>query len=161
MRFMVIGEGLLGCALIDAIAEAGYEVFGSSRDILSSKYYLDLARPIDDLPEADVIFIVGAVASYRKCEGNQEVWVINADSPVQISRLCLERGSFPIFVSSDSIEFMSNAYTRMKSYAESCIIPMGGAVVRPSRFGPENVATLCHLMIRVGLDRKPGVYRWA
>ena len=160
MRFFVVGEGLLGCALIDAIDEAGYEVFGASRDILSSKFYLDLSQPIDGFPEADVVFLVGAVASYRKCEGSQETWVVNADAPVEISRQCLARGSFPIFVSSDSIEFMSNAYTRMKAYAESCILPMGGAVVRPSRFGPENVASLCHLMIRVGLDRRPGVYRW-
>ncbi len=160
MRFLVVGEGLLGCALIDALVESSYEVFGSSRDILSSKYYLDLAKPIKGLPEADIVFIVGAVASYRECEGSQTAWIVNADSPVAISRICIERGSFPIFVSTDALEFMSNAYTRMKAYAESCILPMGGAIVRPHDFTSENVGSLCHLMIRVGLDRKPGVYRW-
>ena len=158
---LVVGEGLLGCALIDALAEQGIAVIGTSRDALSSKLYVDLTKPIPLLPQVDTCFMCGAIASYRKCEGSQEAWVTNADSAVSITRQCIERDIFPVFVSSDSIEFMSNAYTRMKSYAESCIIPMGGAVVRPSRFTAENVGSLCHLMIRVGLDRKPGVHRWA
>jgi hypothetical protein len=95
-------------------------------------------------------------------------WVVNADAPVEIVRGCLilydrlgpKKAPFPVFVSTDAIEFMSNAYTRMKAYAESCILPMGAAVVRPRRFTAENVGSLCHLMIRVGLERKPGVYRW-
>ncbi len=157
---LVIGEGFLGCALIDALAEAGVRVVGSSRDILSSKLYLELTQPIPELPLMDVVYICAAVASYRLCEGNQAAWVVNADSAVSIAKQSIDRGMFPVFVSSDALEFMSNAYTRMKAYAESCILPMGGAVVRPRKFGPENIASLCHLMIRVGLDRKPGVYRW-
>ena len=161
MRFFVIGEGFLGGALIDAIAEAGYEVFGSSRDPLSSKFYLNLTKQINGFPAADVVYIVAAQASYRACEGNQDSWVTNADAPVEIARLCKDEGAFPVFVSSDSIEWMSNAYTRMKSYAELGVLMFGGAIVRPRRFTTENVASLCHLMIRVGLDRNPGVYRWA
>jgi len=158
---LVIGEGMLGCALIDALSEAGHPVVGSSREPLTDKFYLDMTKPIPELPIANVCFICAAVASYRLCEGDQSVWVTNADAPVSISRQCVERFIFPVFVSSDAIEFMSNAYTRMKAYAESCILPMGGAIIRPRRFGPDNIASLCRLMIRVGLDRKPGVYRWA
>ena len=158
---LVIGEGFLGCALIDALSESGHRVIGTSRDPLTNKLYLDMTKPIRELPLVETVFICAAIASYRECEGNQSAWVVNADAPVSISRQAIDRGMFPIFVSSDSIEFMSNAYTRMKSYAESCILPMGGAVVRPRKFGPENVGSLCHLMIRVGLDRKPGVYRWS
>ncbi len=161
MRFLVVGEGLLGCALIEALSESGHGVIGTSRDVLSDKLYVDLTRPIPNLPQVDVIYICAAIASYRNCEGSQEAWVTNADSPVAICKQAIDRGMFPVFVSSDSLEFMSNAYTRMKAYAESCILPMGGAVVRPRKFGPENVGSLCHLMIRVGLDRKPGVYRWS
>ena len=167
MRALVIGEGFLGCALIDALSEAGYEAIGTSRDILSSKFYLDLTKPINGFPSADVVYIVAAQASYRACEGSQDSWMTNADSPVEIARQCQQApayrepgATFPVFVSSDSIEWMSNAYTRMKSYAELGVLMFGGAVVRPRRFTADNIASLCHLMIRVGLDRRPGVYRW-
>ena len=160
MRALVIGEGMRGCALIDALSEAGHEVTGTSRDILSSKFYLDLTKPIPtNLPSADVTFLIAAVPSYRACEGSQESWQINADSPVEIARRVMET-SFPVFVSSEAVEWMSNAYTRQKAYAELGVLMFGGAVVRPRKFGPENISSLCHLMIRVGLDRKPGVYRW-
>ena len=169
MKALIIGEGMLGCALIDALSEAGHSVVGTSREALSDKFYLDLTKPIPELPPANVIYICAAVASYRECEGNQSAWVVNADAPVEIVRRCLilygrdgpNEAPFPVFVSTDALEFMSNAYTRMKAYAESCILPMGAAIIRPRRFGPDNIASLCHLMIRVGLDRKPGVYRWA
>lgn len=164
MKALVIGEGMLGCALIDALSEEGHAVVGTSRDILSDKLYLDMTRPIPALPSSDVVYICAAISSYRLCEGNQSAWVVNADAPVAITRQCnaqCDTDMFPIFVSTDALEFMSNAYTRMKAYAESCIIPMGGAIIRPRRFGPENIGSLCHLMIRVGLDRKPGVYRWS
>ena len=160
MRFLVVGEGLLGCALITALCEAGHEVIGTSREIGSKKLFLNMLQPIRELPPMDTIFICAAVASYRKSEGNQDAWVVNADAPVSITKQARDRDMFPVFVSSAAVEYMSNAYTRMKLYAESCIIPMGGAVIRPSKFTAENVASLCHLMIRVGSDRKPGVYRW-
>lgn len=161
VRSFVIGEGMLGCALIDALSEAGYETFGSSRDALSSKFYLDLTKPINGLPSADTVFIVAAQASYRKCEGSQDSWMTNADAPVELARICRDDGAFPVFVSSDAVEWMANAYTRQKAYAELGVLMFGGAVIRPRRFTPENIGSLCHLMIRVGLDRKPGVYRWA
>ncbi len=171
MRSLVIGQGLLGTALIDALCEAGHDTVGTSRDPLGSHFYLDMLKPIPELPLVETVFICAAVSSYRLSEGSPDAWVVNADAPVQIVRQCRERqvqhqGSltissvFPVFVSSAAIEYMSTAYTRMKLYAESCIIPMGGAVIRPSKFTAENVASLCHLMIRVGSDRKPGVYRW-
>lgn len=171
MRALVIGEGLLGCALIEALSEAGHSVTGTSREPLTDKIYLDMTKPIPDLPPVDVVYICAAVASYRQSEGSPQAWAVNADAPVEIVRRCIgQRPSelpahlyptmFPVFVSSAAVEYMDTAYTRMKSYAESCIIPMGGAVIRPSKFTAENVASLCHLMIRVGLERKPGVYRW-
>ncbi len=160
MRALCIGEGMLGCALIDALAESGHDVTGSSREALTDKYYLDLTKPIPTLLDVETVFICAAVSSYRKSEGDGGAWVVNADAPVSISYQCRERGMFPVFVSSAAIEYMSNAYTRMKLYAESCIIPMGGAVIRPRKFTPDNIAGLCRLMIRVGLERKPGVYRW-
>ena len=160
-RALVVGEGLLGCALVNALSEAGWTTIGSSRDAMSSKFFLNLTRPIPELPRVDVVYICAALANYKNCEGNSSAWVVNADAPVSIVRQCIERGMFPVFVSSDAIEFMSTAYTRMKSYAESCILPMGAAVVRPSKFTSENVDSLCRLMIRVGAERKPGVYRWS
>lgn len=157
---LVIGEGVLGCALIEALSERGYECIGTSREALTDKFYLDMLKPIPELPLVETVFVCAAVSSYEKSEGSPSSWVTNADSPVAICRQAIDHGMFPVFVSSGAVEYMSNAYTRMKLYAESCIIPMGGAVIRPRKFTPDNIASLCHLMIRVGLDRKPGVYRW-
>lgn len=160
---LVIGEGMLGCALIDALAEAGHKVTGSSRDPLTDKFYLDLTKPIPQLPQADVCFIVAAIATYRGAEFNpQQAWIINADAPIEIGRQCIDRGMFPVFVSTDAIEWLGfTEYGRGKTYADLGIRLLGGAVVRPAKFTPATVGSLCHLMIRVGLDKKPGVYRWA
>lgn len=160
---LVIGEGMLGCALIEALSEAGHHVIGTSREALTDKYYLNLTQPIPgNLPKTDVTYIVAAIASYRACEGDQDSWQINADSPVEIARRVTQNeDGFPVFVSSDAVEWMSNAYTRQKAYAELGVLMFGGAIIRPRRFTPDNIGSLCHLMIRVGLDRKPGVYRWA
>jgi len=162
IRALVIGEGMLGCALIDALSEAGHHVIGTSRDVLSDKFYLNLIKEIPtNLPKTDVTYIVAALANYKACERDQDSWQINADSPVEIARrVTEEENSFPVFVSSDVVEWMSGAYARQKSYAELGVLMFGGAVVRPSKFTADNVSSLCHLMIRVGLDRKPGVYRW-
>ena len=160
MRALVVGQGMLGTALVEALCEAGHETVSTSRDPLSSHFYLDMLKPIPELPLVETVFVCAAVSSYRRSEGSPDAWVTNADSPVAICRQATDRGMFPIFISSGAVEYMSNAYTRMKLYAESCIIPMGGAVIRPRKFTPDNIASLCHLMIRVGLDRRPGVYRW-
>ena len=160
MRALVIGGGLLGNALLNALDEAGDIIVGTSREALTDKFYLDMTKPIPQLPSMDVVYICAAVSSYRLSEGSPEAWVVNADAPVAITRQCIERSIFPVFVSTAALEYMDTAYTRMKSYAESCIIPMGGAVVRPRKFTPDNVARLCHFMIKIGLERKPGVYRW-
>lgn len=160
MKVLVVGQGLLGTALVDALCEAGHDTIGTSRDPLGSHFYLDMTKPIPELPLVETVFICAAVSSYRLSEGSPDAWVTNADAPVAVCRQAIDRGMFPVFVSTAALEYMDTAYTRMKLYAESCIIPMGGAVVRPRKFTPDNVARLCHFMIKIGLERKPGVHRW-
>ena len=163
MKALVIGQGMLGTALVDALCEAGHETIGSSRDILSSHFYLNLTQPIPELPLVDAVYICAAIATYRGAEFHpQEAWLVNADAPIEIGRQCIDRGMFPVFVSTDAIEWLGfTEYGRGKTYADLGIRLLGGAVVRPAKFTPANIASLCHLMIRVGLDRKPGVYRWS
>lgn len=163
MRALVIGEGMLGCALIEALSEAGHETIGTSREALTDKFYLDLTKPIPELPPVDVVYICAAIATYRGAEFNPQIaWLTNADAPVTIAQQVMARGMFPVFVSTDAIEWLGfTEYGRGKTYAELGVRLLGGAVVRPAKFTPDNIASLCHLMIRVGLDRNPGVYRWA
>lgn len=163
MKALCIGEGMLGCALIDALSEAGHSVIGSTRDPLSSKFYLDLTKPIPELPPVDVVYICAAIATYRGAEfAPQTAWLVNADAPVTIAQQCIDREMFPVFVSTDAIEWLGfTEYGRGKTYAELGVRLLGGAVIRPAKFTPDNIGSLCHLMIRVGQDRKPGVYRWA
>lgn len=160
---LVIGEGFLGNALIEALSESGVKTVGTSREPLSSKFFLDLTRPIPELPLKDVCFICAAIATYRGAEFNPQIaWLTNADAPVSIAQQCVERGMFPVFVSTDAVEWLGpSEYSRGKTYADLGVRLLGGAVVRPAKFTPDNIGSLCHLMIRVGLDRKPGVYRWS
>jgi len=163
MKALVIGEGLLGCALIDALSEAGHEVVGTSRDILSSKFFMDLTKPIPNLPQVDTVYIVAAIATFRGAEFNRQIaWLTNADAPVSIAQQCIDRDMFTIFVSTDAIEWLGcTEYGRGNTYAELGVRLLGGAIVRPAKFGPDNIGSLCHLMIKIGLDKKPGVYRWS
>ena len=154
---------MLGTALVEVLCEAGHETVSTSRDALSSHFYLDMLKPIPELPLVETVFIVAAIATYRGAEFNpQQAWIINADAPIEIGRQCIDRGMFPVFVSTDAIEWLGfTEYGRGKTYADLGIRLLGGAVVRPAKFTPDNIGSLCNLMIRVGLDRRPGVYRWS
>ena len=159
MKALVIGgDGLLGRNLVEALYEAGHEVVRTSRDVLSDALYLDLSRPIPTLPPCDVIYLCAAMSGFAKCEGNPLSYVVNVDAPLEIAR---RKTAFPVYVSSDAIEFVSStAYARQKMQAELGILMLDGAVIRPGKFNQDNVAPLCRLMINVGVNRKSGVHRW-
>ena len=160
MKALVVGgDGLLGRNLVEAIYEAGHDVVRTSRDALSDAFYLDLSRPIPVLPTCDVIYLCAAMSGFAKCEGNPLSYVVNVDAPLEIAR---RRVAFPVYVSSDAVEFISGtAYARQKMQVELGILMLDGAVIRPGKFSQANVASLCRLMIDVGVNRKSGVHRWS
>lgn len=161
MKMLVVGgDGRIGSELVRLLHTGGHEVTPTSRrqPVPDGSLWLDLDQPIRDLPLCDVVYLVAAVHTFQGCEGNAAAWRINVDAPCAIVRKC---GAFPVFVSSDCVEWSGTAYARMKAAVEMFIQGKDGAIVRPSRVTPHRVAMLCELLRRVGEDREAGVHRWS
>ncbi len=162
MKTLVIGgRGLLGSALVKRLIDLGHDTVWTTRH-KEDGFFLDLSEPIPDLPYSEVTFIVAAIATYRGAEMTQQgSWLVNADAPVEIAQQVIKKGSFPVFVSTDAVEWLGfTGYGRQKTYADLGVRMLGGAVVRPTKFTAENVPKVCDLLIDIGQTRKPGVYRW-
>jgi dTDP-4-dehydrorhamnose reductase len=127
--------------------------------------FLDLSDEnpeIPDLATFGIVYLVAAVGTFQGCEGSASAYRINVDAPCQIAHKAVAFGTFPVFVSSDCVEWCgSTAYARQKSLVEMVIHGLGGAIVRPSRVNANRVVDLCKLLLRVGETREPGVHRWA
>lgn len=163
MKALVVGgDGFVGSNLVAVLVTRGHDVLATTRRRGSDVYFLDLAGPITWIPSADVVFIVAAVNTFQACEGNPQAFRVNVDAPVEIARLAVhEQGAFPVFVSSDCVEWCgATAYARHKALAELGVRMAGGAVVRPSRIAPERVGNFCDLLIDIGARRAPGVHHW-
>lgn len=120
-----------------------------------------MRQPILSLPPADVGYVVAAIQTFQGCEGNPEAYRVNVDATSIIIRKMARAGTFPVFVSSDSVEWAGvTAYARHKSLVEMVVHASDGAIVRPSRVRPDRVDSLCDLMIKVGEDRLSGVHVW-
>ena len=163
MKALVVGgDGFLGVHLVSVLQDAGLDVVRSSRrgEARAGVIFIDMAKTIPDLPAADVIFIVAAVQTFKACEGNQIAWIVNADAPVEIAQRAKWMDAFPVYVSSDAVEWSNSDYARAKAYAELGVLMVGGAVVRPGKISPERVSGLCQLLLRVGKGKMRGVHRW-
>lgn len=164
MKALVIGgDGFVGLNLVSALQNAGADVIRTSRRGIANSgvVYLDLEKLIPDLPKSDVVYLVAAVTSFQACEGNAKSWIVNVDSQISIAKKAVEAGSFPVFVSSDCVEWSATQYAREKAYTELAVLMLGGAVVRPSRIQPARVGDVCALMVRVGKQKLAGVHRWS
>lgn len=163
MKALVIGgDGFVGAALVALLRSRGHDVTATTRRReLADAPFLDLAVPISAIPRADTVFIVAGVNGFQACEGNPSAYRVNVDAPVEIARMAIGQGAFPVFVSSDSVEWCgATAYARQKAMAELGVRLSGGAVVRPSRIELHRVGSFCELMIDVGARRLPGVFHW-
>lgn len=163
MKYLVIGkDGLLGGNLMKALQVIGVdEVMGTTRRE-GGDIHLDLSKHIPILPEADVVYLCAAIKGFEPCEGKANSWVANVDAPLAIA-LQMKKlyGTFPVFISSDAVEWSPSSYARQKANVELGILMMDGAVVRPGRFDKSNIDGLVMLTATVGIQKLSGVHKWS
>lgn len=154
-KSLIVGcEGLLGAALMAILDSA----IGTSRR-LNEHFHLDLSKPIPELPECNVVYLTAAIKGFEPCEGKPLTWRVNADAPIAIA-LQLKDTAFPVFISTDAVEWSAAAYSRQKAYVEPVILMLGGAVIRPGRFDKSNVEGLAKFTENIGRNRLSGVHKW-
>jgi dTDP-4-dehydrorhamnose reductase len=173
------GDGFVGKRLVSALVERGDRVVSTSRRGAARSDWaavpvwpLDLLQ-LDNLalslklpPEPDispwVMYIVAAITKVVDCEGSQNSWRINADAPVHLARRAFAANMYPVFISSDAVERAPHlAYSKQKAYAETVVLALGGAVVRPARITEPSLNELVALLIKVGEQTTAGgLYRW-
>lgn len=164
MKALVIGgDGMVGSALVGLLRERNCAVVATTRrrDIPEDRVFMDLAQPVHDLLPCEVVYIVAAVNGFEPCQGNSEAYRVNVDAPTEIARLAALRAVFPVFISSDCVEWCgATDYARHKAMAEIAVRLVGGAVVRPCRIEPTRVRNLCEMLFDIGMRRAGGVYHW-
>jgi dTDP-4-dehydrorhamnose reductase len=162
MKALIVGgDGFIGSALVRHLTKDGNTVLATTRRNRESPLFLDMLEKIGELPPVDVVFLVAAVQTFQGCEGNPEAYRVNVDATVEIARRTWCLGAFPVFISSDCVEWGgATAYARHKSLVEMVIHSLGGAIVRPSRVWNARVFELCQLLEDVGREKLAGVHRW-
>ena len=133
--------------------------------------FLDLLNPalLDDeflinKGQGHVTYIVAAMTEFGACEGGGAAtsWRVNADAPGAIARQASRLDSFPVFVSSDAVEFAPHtAYAMQKVHAELAVLAAGGGVVRPARIAEEgDYLQVAEFMTRMAECRYNAIVRW-
>lgn len=164
-RHLVIGgDGFIGSALVRELGRRNVTRAMTTRRAFHTlpcevKPYDLLTSSPEDLPRADIVYLVAGIPTFMACEGNPFSWRINVDAPLAIVRNM--RDAFCVFISSDAVEWCSaTAYARQKAHVESAISSRRAAVVRPIRVEPNRVTEFAEYLVNVGLSREPGLYRW-
>lgn len=110
MRAMVIGsDGLVGSALLSALAAEGIDVIGTTRraDRADGKriVYFDLAAPdMAPLPSAEVAIICAAITSFAACRASPQLAEqINCGTPIALASHFTSRGTKVIFLSTSAV----------------------------------------------------------
>lgn len=163
MRAIVVGgDGLIGSALVDVLRARGIEVTATTRRSLSDGFLLDLAKPIGDLPAADIVFLVAAMPKVFDCQGSELAWRVNADAPIEIAQLYhFQHNAHIVFVSSDSIHrFGSCDYARAKLHVEGVLQSMRASIIRPAPVARERAVECAAFIADVALYRPRGIHRW-
>lgn len=165
-HLVIGGDGFIGSAVCAELERRQCEFIETTRrdsQALGAQFFFRLG--IDDpheLPAAEAVYLIAAMPKFQDCEGNPTAWLVNVDAQIAIARTARAKsGAFIVFISSDCVEWCgSTAMARQKAQVESFIQTIDGAIIRPTRVAPALVGDLAREIVRVGLDRKPGLVRW-
>lgn len=111
---VVGGDGLIGRALANHLANTGWKVARTTRREVRGvdECFLDLHDPVtsgsDWLKRLQVpglvVFISAASTGYSRCAINPvETWRINVDNTIALSKAFMRHGAFVIFLSSNAV----------------------------------------------------------
>lgn len=154
MRVLVVGDGVLGSALVQKIPGAK----GTSR---KGEIHFDLRDESISLPECDVAYLTAGTKGYRECEGDTEIFRADVDGNIRLAKHLHKSGVFVVFISTDGVEWGAHtSYARNRLLVEMFIHSIDGAIVRPAKFDASNVDGLCELLTEIGAKRKGGVHYW-
>ncbi len=159
---VISGTGLIGSALVARLTQLQIDFIATSRrnpSIDRSALYLDLEKSwLTILPVSDVVFLVAGMPGFAVCNQNPvQTYRVNVDGPLEIAHRKL---GFPVFVSSDCVEWSHDSYAWQKRQVETDIRLLGGAVVRPTRIVPERAAEFCEFLVDIGMNHRVGTHLW-
>lgn len=163
-HLVIGGCGLIGTALCDELRDRGQDFVATTRRrdlVRGAMLHLDLADmagDIDQLPRAEVVWLVAAMPKFAECEGNPTAWQVNVDAPIRLAQRF--RHQCVIFLSSESVEWCPGAYARQKAQVEAFMQSITGIIVRPAKVAPERAGELAGLIVDAAERRVPGVIRW-
>lgn len=167
------GRGLIGSALVRALAERGHDYLYTTRQPLvpnllpdNRARYLDLAQPNVSLREylfeTDLVtvYLIAGIPGVFECERNPDAWRINADSPRMLAYQAHARGWKVVFLSTGALEIAPHtAYAHQKAAVENVVLTLGGSIIRPrGRITVDNVQAFVNRMIEI--SGRPGVHWW-
>lgn len=160
LRFLVVGsDGRIGSALYSMLKAEREDVVGTTRKV-NCKPHLDLLHP-DEIPECDVAFLCAAILA----DYHEKLWSTNVEGTLQVIRRLLDRGAFPVFLSSLSVLTRRNDYALSKIAVEAseeasriAIVRLGSVTFPPVR--PYNLPDCLKTLVSIGKAREPGVYSW-
>lgn len=165
MKYVIGGRGRIGSELVLALRQSGSGPFEYTTRHEGDGLFLDLAEPLK-LPWGkfkpdSIVFIVAGANGFEACEGKRESYRVNVDAPVAIARAAQRDSAFPVFISTDAVEWCgSSAYARQKALSEVAIRMAGGAIIRPARVTPERAREFARFMLSIGDARQEGVFKW-
>lgn len=163
MHLVIGGDGLIGTALCGELYMRALPYAATSRgDDRGGKIKFNLRAPdMRVLPsDADIIYLVAAIAGFGACKTNPDAYRVNVDGPRALIRRFPK--AFFVHVSSDVVEMPGvSEYQEHKKAVEAMVDRVNGAVVRPEHVkSSELAADLARVIVDEGLARIPGGLRW-
>ncbi|HET9285672.1 MAG TPA: NAD-dependent epimerase/dehydratase family protein [Candidatus Angelobacter sp.] len=122
----------------------------------------DMLTKTGFLPQAHIIYLCAGVNGTLTCSTNpQETYRVNVDGTIYITEHYRIWGGFVVWISSTTVEWLSEDYGAQKRTTEQYLRQMPNvAIVRAGRVDNSNVADLCTTMIDLGQKQRKTLVLW-
>lgn len=160
MRELVIGStGFVGSNLCRHLPAAAHTARRPQE--METSYHFDLLSQ-GPLPFADIVYLCAGVNGTLTCANDpQRSWRVNVDGTIYVAEHYNAEGAFLVWISSTTVEWLSEHYGRQKRAAEAHLRAMPNVgIVRAGRVMKSNVDDLCRTMIKIGHNKERGLWLW-